>query len=106
VKCSFCAIGFLVKSLSFGEPMVVNYVNESHHGVIVVQIELIIIVAELRFIIIVGNSLAEKSLLGIGGNWLTLLAFWTFNVSVFSVLFGSIGIVVDSHAVVHETLWA
>ena len=75
-------MGFLVKSLSFGEPMVVNYVNESHHGVIVVQIELVIIVAELRFVKIVGDGLTEKSLLGVGGDWLTFLSHWSFYVSI------------------------
>lgn len=82
VKCSICAIRFLMKSLSFGKPMVVNYVNESHHNVIMVQIELIIIVAELGFIIIIRDGLTVKSLLFIRGDWLTLLSFWSTNISV------------------------
>lgn len=81
-KCSICAIRFLMKSLSFGKPMVVNYVNESHHSVIMVQIELIIIVAELGFIIIIRDGLTEKSFLFIRGDWLTLLSFWSTNISV------------------------
>ena len=94
-----------MKSCSFAKPSAVNYINERHYSVIVVQIKFVIIVAELALIIIVANSLAVKSLLLVRSDWLTFLSIWSLDVPIQSVLLSGFSVIIDFHTVIVEGLW-